>query len=119
MPLQSGTQWDALSHFYYGDKLYNGFPASDVKSIGALKNDILAGRDGIAGRGVLLDIPRLRGRPWLELDDRILPADLEAAERAQRVAAEEGDILLVSTGRDARRAQHGPWNPQHGGGVPL
>src|SRR6185295_2891029 len=58
-----------------------------------------------------LDIPRLRGRPWLELSDRIRPADLEAAERAQRVSVEEGDILLVSTGRDARRAELGPWSP--------
>ena len=27
MPLQAATQWDALSHVYYEDKLYNGFPA--------------------------------------------------------------------------------------------
>ena len=26
MPLQAATQWDALSHVYYEDKLYNGFP---------------------------------------------------------------------------------------------
>ncbi len=102
---------DALCHVFVGETMYNGFPASDVKSIGALKNDILAARDGIASRGVLLDIPRLHGRPWLELDERIRPADLEAAERAQRVRVEEGDILLVSTGRDARRAKFGPWSP--------
>jgi hypothetical protein len=27
MPLQAATQWDALSHVYYEDQLYNGFPA--------------------------------------------------------------------------------------------
>jgi kynurenine formamidase len=102
---------DALCHVFVDETMYNGYPASDVKSIGAQKNDIMAARDGITGRGVLLDVPRLHGRPWLELDERILPADLEAAERAQRVSVEEGDILLVATGRDARRAKFGPWSP--------
>ena len=105
---------DALCHVFVGETMYNGFPASDVKSIGALKNDIMVARDGITGRGVLLDVPRLHGRPWLELDERVRPADFEAAERAQRVRVEEGDVLLVSTGRDARRAQLGPWNPVAG-----
>ena len=102
---------DALCHVFVAETMYNGYPASDVKSIGAMRNDIMVARDGITGRGVLLDVPRLHGRPWLELDERIRPADLEAAERAQRVRVEEGDILLVSTGRDARRAERGPWSP--------
>ena len=102
---------DALCHVFVAETMYNGFPASDVKSVGAMKNDIMVARDGIAARGVLLDVPRLLGRPWLELDERIRPADLEAAERAHRVRAEEGDVLLVSTGRDARRAAKGPWSP--------
>ena len=55
------------------------------------------------------------GVPWLELDERIRPADLEAAERAQRVRVEEGDILLVSTGRDARRASARPVEPERRG----
>jgi len=102
---------DALCHVFVGETMYNGFPASDVKSIGALKNDIMAARDGIATRGVLIDVPRLHGRPWLELDERIRPSDLDAALRAQRVRVEEGDVLLVSTGRDARRAARGVWSP--------
>jgi len=106
---------DALCHVFVSETMYNGYPASDVKSIGAMKNDIMVARDGITGRGVLLDVPRLHGRPWLELDERVSPADLEAAERTQRVRVEEGDILLVSTGRDARRAKHGPWSPNRKG----
>jgi hypothetical protein len=35
MPLQAATQWDALSHVYYEDRLYNGFPADSVTSLGA------------------------------------------------------------------------------------
>ncbi len=102
---------DALCHVFVAETMYNGFPASDVKSIGAMRNDIMVARDGITSRGVLIDVPRLQGKSWLELSERIRPADLEAAERAQGVRVEEGDVLLVSTGRDARRAAHGPWSP--------
>jgi kynurenine formamidase len=105
---------DALCHVFVKEKMYNGFDASDVKSTGALKNSIMAAKDGIAGRGVLLDIPRLRGVEWLEVDQRIGPDELEAAERAQRVTVQEGDILLVGTGRDARRAAKGSWSPMEG-----
>ena len=64
MPLQAATQWDALSHVYYEDKLYNGFPASSVTSLGAFHCGIdkVDGK-GITSRGVLLDIvaPARRG----------------------------------------------------------
>ena len=57
MPLQAATQWDALSHVYYEDKLYNGFPADSVTSLGAFHCGIdkVDGK-GITSRGVLLDI---------------------------------------------------------------
>jgi len=102
---------DALCHVFVRGQMYNGFRASDVKSTGALRNSIMAARDGIVSRGVLLDVPRLRGVPWLEPGEAIERAELEAAERAQGVRVEEGDVLLVATGRDARRAARGPWEP--------
>jgi kynurenine formamidase len=106
---------DALCHVFVGGKMYNGFPASDVKSIGAMRNSIMVASEGIVSRGVLLDIPRLRGVPWLPGGERITPADLAAAEQAQGVRVEPGDVLLVAGGRDARREQEGPWNPLEGG----
>ncbi len=42
-------------------------------------------KDGLVGRGVLLDVPRLRGVPWLEPGEHVFPEDLEAAEREQGV----------------------------------
>jgi kynurenine formamidase len=98
MPLQAGSQWDSLAHVYYDDQLYNGFPASDVNPYGAAHNSIDKQAKGIAGRGVLLDIARLRGVEWMEKGDVITPADLEAAEAAQGVEVGAGDILLVRTG---------------------
>jgi kynurenine formamidase len=64
---------------------------------------------------VLLDVPRARGVPWLEPGERILPEELDRAEAAAGLRVEEGDILLVATGRDARRAKHGPWSPNEVG----
>ncbi|MEN8160727.1 MAG: cyclase family protein, partial [Myxococcota bacterium] len=46
---------DALCHVFVRGQMYNGFPASDVKSIGALRNSIFVAREGIVSRGVLLD----------------------------------------------------------------
>ncbi|MEY2451977.1 MAG: hypothetical protein QOD92_1551 [Acidimicrobiaceae bacterium] len=102
---------DALCHVFVEGQMYNGYPASEVTSVGARQNSIAAGFDGIVGRGVLLDIPRLRGVDWLEPGDAISPGELDGACTAQQVEVEPGDILLIATGRDARRAQHGPWDP--------
>lgn len=98
MPLQGASQWDALAHVYYDDHLYNGFPARDVTVVGAERCSIDRIAKGVAGRGVLLDIARLRGVDWLEAGDVITPDDLEAAERAQGVEVGTGDILLFRTG---------------------
>jgi kynurenine formamidase len=102
---------DALCHLLVDGRMYNGFPAEAVKSTGATRGAIPCARDGIVGRGVLLDIPRLRGVAFIEPNDAIGPEELSAAEAAQGVSVGAGDILLVATGRDVRRAAHGPWAP--------
>lgn len=87
MPLQSGTQWDALSHFYYEDKLYNGYPAGTVTSLGAMRNavDPVAQRGQIIGRGVLLDVARHRGVDHLAADEAISPEELDAIVTRQKI----------------------------------
>jgi len=102
---------DALCHVFVDQLMYNGFAASEVKSTGARRGSIMAAADGIVGRGVLLDIPRLRGVEFCEPGSPVMVAELVAAEQAQGVRVGTGDILLVGTGRDARRAQVGPWDP--------
>jgi len=106
---------DALCHVFVDGRMYNDRAASEVKSTGAEANSIMVAGDGIVGRGVLLDIPRLRGVPYLEADASVLPAELDAAEEAAGLRVESGDILLVATGRDARRDAMGRWNPMQGG----
>ena len=95
--------------------MYNGFDMAEVRSNGTRRNSIMAARDGIVSRGILLDIPRLRSVDWLQPDDRITPDELTAAEEQQNVHVEEGDILLVATGRDARRDSTGAWDPMSEG----
>ena len=101
---------DALCHVAFDGSLYNGKPSGSVTREGATVNAIDVVKDGIIGRGVLLDVPRLRGIPWLEPGEHIFSTDLEEAERAQGVTVTEGDILLVRTGHARRRAELAPWD---------
>lgn len=101
---------DALCHFFWGGKIYNNRPITAVTSIGARANAITIAQDGIVSRGVLLDIPRTLGVDWLETDRAITVDDLEQTERRSGVRVESGDVLLVRTGRPARRAALGPWD---------
>ncbi len=96
-------------------KMYNGYTADTVKSTGATHCSIMVAAEGVVGRGVLLDIPRLRGVEWLEPGDAITVDELEACEEAQNVSVGTGDILLIGTGRDKRRTELGPWHPFHVG----
>jgi kynurenine formamidase len=104
------THIDALCHVAYKGTLYNERPASAVTATGASCNTIEVLRNGLIGRGVLLDIPRLRGVPWLEPGEHIWRDELEEAEREQGVRVGEGDILLIRTGHAGRLAELGPWN---------
>lgn len=101
---------DALCHVVFDGELYGGVPASTVTAEGARALSVDVVRDGIVGRGVLLDIPRLRGVPWLEPGDHVTSEDLTAAETAQGVRVGPGDLLFVRTGHRLRRAELGPWN---------
>lgn len=101
---------DALCHVFHEGRMYNGFSGSEVLSTGAARNSVMAGADGIVGRGVLLDVPRWRGVEWLEPDAVIGPDELAAVASAQGVTPTPGDIVLVATGRDARSSAVGPWD---------
>jgi len=102
---------DALCHVLVDGQMYNGFSKEEIKSTGARRGSIMCARDGISSRGVLLDGPPALGVEWLEPRAMVTVDQLERAEQMQGVRVEEGDVLLVATGRDARRAIHGSWSP--------
>jgi kynurenine formamidase len=101
---------DALSHVAYDDRLYGGVPAESVTAEGAGAGSIEVLKDGLVGRGVLLDVPRVRGVSWIEPGEHVFREDLEAAETAQGVRVQTGDVLLVRTGHARRQAEHEPWD---------
>ncbi|MFB7370728.1 cyclase family protein [Streptomyces sp. NPDC056222] len=101
---------DALCHVVLDGELYGGVPASSVTAEGARALSVGLAADGIVGRGVLLDIPRLRGVRWLEPGDSVTSDDLTAAEAAQGVRVGPGDLLFVRVGHRLRRTELGPWD---------
>jgi len=110
------THVDAPSHYFWDGQLYNSRSCNLVTSReGATVESIEVLRNGVVSRGVLLDVARLRGVDCLGLGEGVLPEDLEAAERAQGVRVEPGDILLVRTGFYGRRLAQGAVNPLQAG----
>jgi kynurenine formamidase len=109
------THIDALCHIAYNGRMYGNRPASVVTSHGAQALGMDTYADGIITRGVLLDIPKLRGVPYLAPGDIVTRAELEAAERAQGVQLVPGDALVFRTGHNRRRTELGPWDNGYAG----
>lgn len=99
---------DALSHTAFRGKVYNGQsdPKRDLVNL-----SIERMQGGIVSRGVLVDLPRMRGVEYLEPGTAYTPDDMEAWERKTGVRIGPGDVLLVRTGKWARQAARGPVDP--------
>ena len=116
---------DALSHVSYGpserddgstdeldNRMYNGYlPDLDVvmEAGGHAFDSIYNLKDGIFTRGILMDIPRLKGVPYLEPGTPIYVEDLEAWEEEAGIKVSAGDALMIRTGRWMAREELGPF----------
>lgn len=99
---------DGLCHVFYKDQIYNGFDFRDVVTEdGCSRMDTTAMKDGLVTRAVLVDMPRLKGVPYLEPGTKLYQEDIEAWEEHAGVTLGSGDALLLRTGRWSRRAEHG------------
>ena len=111
----ANTHIDALCHMFALDQqLYNGRSSSDVTTQGAASCSVDHWRAGIVTRGVLYDIPRLRGADYVTLEEPVHGWDLEDAAKAQGIEPRPGDAVLVRSG-------HGPYfeaNPDTAGSQP-
>ena len=106
------THLDALAHhFDEQGRGFNGYvPDKElVMKQGHPRSSIHVVKDGIFTRGILMDIPRLKGVPYLEPGTPIYVEDLEAWEKKAGVKVSPGDALLVRTGRWAARKVIGPF----------
>ena len=100
------THVDSLAHFFWKGKTYNGKPAHLVStSLGATVCSVVAAKRGFISRGVLIDVPLVRGIDWLERGEGVSPEDILAAEERFGFKVREGDILLIRTGQLRRRAR--------------
>lgn len=102
---------DALCHITHKDRLYNDIPkATNNSADGCDRLGIEHLKQGIVTRGVLLDMARFKGVPYLEPGTAIYTDDIEAWEEQAGVTVSAGDVVLIRTGRWARRAAVGPWS---------
>ncbi len=104
------SHMDGLAHFAHDGKMYNGFSVAGLKADGAEKLGIHNAAGGVFTRGILMDIPWLRGVDYLEPGTAITVADLEAWEEKTGITVSSGDVLLIRTGRWERVRQQGQWN---------
>jgi kynurenine formamidase len=101
---------DALCHVAYEGKLFNGFAADAIGEHGSPACSVGVARDGIVGRGILLDVPAALGVPWLEPGENVFGEDLDAAMHRQGIESAVGDIVLIRVGHARRLAELGPWD---------
>lgn len=118
LPLQCGTQWDALCHIFYGDKMWNGYDATLVDATGARRNGIERTRSRMVGRGVLLDLARHFEGDYLEDGFGIGSQDLTDCAARQGVEIRRGDFVIVRTGQMEQRLHDGDWGTYAAGNAP-
>ena len=99
---------DGLCHVFYKDQLYNGRDYREVVTEdGCSRMGTTAMKNGLVTRGILVDMPRLKGLPYLEPGTKLYQEDIEAWEEHAGVRLSSGDALLLRTGRWALRAERG------------
>ena len=104
------SHMDALIHMSYKGKSYNGFSqAEHAVESGATKLAVTAFKKGIMTKGILMDIPRLKGVEYLEPGTPIYPEDLASWEKEAGFTVEPGDVVFIYTGRWKLRDKKGPW----------
>ena len=113
------THMDSLCHLLHKGKMYNGYSVEEITKQGTNKLSIHNIKQGIFTRGVLIDIPVLRGVKYLEPGEAVYPEELTAWENRARIKVAPGDVVFFRTGRWACRAENGPWSVQEKGAAGL
>lgn len=98
MFLQGTTHTDALGHAWFDEHIYNGYPAASTTESLERASVLPIAQRGVVGRGVLVDMPRHRGKAALERGESFTLDELLAAAEAQGSPIERHDVLIVRTG---------------------
>ena len=112
----STTHIDALCHVWDENGMWDGRDASDVIGFeGGRYGTVDEWSDGILTRGVLLDVPKHRGKEYVTMDEPVHGWELEDIAKEEGITLAPGDAVLVYSGREKYAEDHGgAW-----GGLPA
>ena len=106
----SSTHMDALCHVWAEDGMWNGRdPDVEIGFDGARFGDINQFGDGIVTRGVLLDVPRYRGVPYVTFERPVHGSELQDIAQTSGIEIEPGDAIVVHCGRERWDRENAPW----------
>ena len=102
------THIDSPAHILWNARVYGDRPANLISaSEGASICSVEVAAQGLLSRGLLLDIPSVRGVEFMVGNDGVSRKDLEMAEEQAGARTEPGDFVYVRTGYGMHRANRG------------
>ena len=107
------THVDGLNHMGIDGTWYGGWPMDDEGAPSIVE----FARTGLVTRGVHVDVPAVRGTPWVDADTPVTGADIDRALDARGIAFEPGDALLLDMGRDRFEADGRALEAHHRPGI--
>ena len=110
------THIDALCHVWDKNGMWEGKTPDDViKFGGANFGAVDEWKDGILTRGILLDVPKHRNKPYVTLSEPVHGWELEDIAKEQNTEIKSGDAVFVYSGRDKYAADNnGRWGTPDG-----
>ncbi|MET0143984.1 MAG: cyclase family protein [Ilumatobacteraceae bacterium] len=109
------THLDSLNHIGLDGAWYAGWPTAATKELSVSG----FARHGLVTRGVVIDVPAVRGCDHVSADAPVTGADIEAGLELAGATFESGDALLLYMGRDRFEAAGGDFAVLHGSGEPT
>jgi kynurenine formamidase len=97
--LHIGTHMDAFIHIQAEDRIFGGALAREARTDRGWKQYGMETVAPMIGRGVVLDIPALKGSRRLADGYEVTIADLQAALARTGLSIRTGDMVLVRTGK--------------------
>ena len=110
-----GTHIDALCHVSQDGLLYDAVPAADVTTNRGFSRHGVDQIPPFVGRGVFLDVAKLRGVRVLAPGEAVTANDLDAAAEAGGVDIRPGDAVLIGTGWSTLWSNRASYEGQTGG----
>ena len=110
-----GTHIDALCHVSQDGMLYDAVPAAEVTSNLGFSRHSVDQIPPFVGRGVFLDIAKVRGVSVLAPGEAVTADDLDAALHDAGTTIRPGDAVLVGTGWSSLWADRAAYEGQSGG----